>query len=119
MLDPEIVEALVAPVRDDGELTADEDDLLRQVAEGRPIKAIAAGQRHARPAAVNDAVEALFLKLAQGASAGREGALRGCACCSRRSSTARSRARRSAASCPAAWPRSCAPTAAPSTAPSA
>ncbi len=75
MLDPEIVQALVSPVRDEGELTEDEDDLLTQVAEGRPIKAIAAS-RGTSPAAVNDAVEAVLLKLAQGASAGREGALR-------------------------------------------
>ena len=75
MLDPEIVQALVSPVREEGELTEDEDDLLTQVAEGRPIKAIAAS-RETSPAAVNDAVEAVLLKLAQGASAGREGALR-------------------------------------------
>ncbi len=75
MLDPEIVQALVNPVRIEGELTEDEDDLLPQVAEGRPIKAIAAGQGRS-PASVNDAVEAVFLKLAQGASAGREGALK-------------------------------------------
>jgi adenylate cyclase len=75
MLDPEIVQALVAPARDDGELTEDQDDLLRQVAEGRPVKAIAMG-RGTTPEAVNDAIEALFLDLAHGASAGREGALR-------------------------------------------
>ncbi len=75
MLDPEIVRALVNPVRDEGELTEAEDALLTQVAEGRPIKAIAAGQGRS-PAAVNDAVEAVLLKLAQGASAGREGALK-------------------------------------------
>ena len=75
MLDPEIVQALVNPVRVEGELSEDEDALLRQVAEGRPIKAIAAGQGRS-PAAVNDAVEAVLLKLAEGASAGREGALK-------------------------------------------
>ena len=75
MLDPEIVQALVNPVRVEGELTEDEDDLLTQVAQGRPIKAIAAG-RDRTPAAINDAVEAVLLKLAQGASAGREGALK-------------------------------------------
>ena len=41
MLDPEIVQALVSPVTDDGELTEAEEQLLRQVAEGRPLKAIA------------------------------------------------------------------------------
>ena len=75
MLDPEIVQALVAPAREDGELTKDQDDLLRQVAEGRPVKAIAMS-RGTTPEAVNDAIEALFLDLAHGASAGREGALR-------------------------------------------
>ncbi len=75
MLDPEIVQALVAPARDDGELTEDQDELLRQVAEGRPVKAIAAS-RGTTPEAVNDAIEAVFLDLAHGASAGREGALR-------------------------------------------
>ena len=75
MLDPEIVQALVSPVRVDGELTPSEDDLLHQVAEGRPVKAIAAAEG-TTPAAVNDAVEALFLTLAKGASAGRQGALR-------------------------------------------
>jgi DNA-binding NarL/FixJ family response regulator len=75
MLDPEIVQALVSPVREEGELSDDEDDLLTQVAQGRPIKAIAASLDKS-PAAVNDAVEAVLLKLAQGASAGREGALK-------------------------------------------
>ena len=111
MLDPEIVQALVKPVRVEGELTEDEDDLLTQVAQGRPIKAIAASQG-TTPEAVNDAVEAVLPQAGPGRQrrpGGRPAAA--CACCSRRSSTARSRARRSAASCPAAWPRSCAPTA--------
>jgi class 3 adenylate cyclase/ActR/RegA family two-component response regulator len=75
LLDPKIVEALVRPHTSDGDLTTAEEDLLRQVAEGRPIKAIAASQR-TTPAAVNDAVEALFLKLSQGATAGTAGSLR-------------------------------------------
>jgi class 3 adenylate cyclase/DNA-binding NarL/FixJ family response regulator len=75
MLDPEIVQALVSPVREDGELTDDEEDLLTQLAEGRPLKAIAA-TRETTAEAVNDATEAVLLKLAQGASAGRDGALR-------------------------------------------
>ncbi len=75
MLDPEIVQALVSPVRADSELSPPEEDLLRQVAEGRPVKAIAAAEG-TTPGAVNDAVEALFLSLAKGASAGRQGALR-------------------------------------------
>jgi adenylate cyclase len=75
MLDPEIVQALVAPARDEGELTKEQDELLRQVAEGRPVKAIAVSQG-TTPEAINDAIESVFLELARGASAGREGALR-------------------------------------------
>src|SRR4029077_20174765 len=41
VLDPTIVEALVKPVSSDGELSADEEALLQEVAQGRPIKAIA------------------------------------------------------------------------------
>ena len=75
MLDPEIVQALVSPARADGELSPEAEDLLRQVAEGRPVKAIAAG-RGDTPEAVNAAIEQLFLGLARGASAGRASALR-------------------------------------------
>jgi len=75
MLDPEIVQALVSPVRAEGELDPGDEDLLRQVAEGRPVKAIAAG-RGTTPEAVNDAIENLFLVLAKSASAGQESALR-------------------------------------------
>jgi len=75
MLDPEIVAAMVNPVRANGSLTPADEDLLRQVAEGRPVKAIAATLR-TTPEAVNDAVEALFLNLARDASAGQEGALK-------------------------------------------
>ena len=75
MLDPEIVEALVSPVRDESDLTSDEQALLHQVAEGRPVKAIAASLE-TTPEAVNAAIESLFLTLARGASAGQESALR-------------------------------------------
>src|SRR5919197_1708998 len=75
VLDPEIVEALVRPVTTEGELSPPEEELLRLVAEGRPIKAIAVAQR-TTPEAVSDAVEQLFLKLAQQASAGTASALR-------------------------------------------
>jgi class 3 adenylate cyclase/ActR/RegA family two-component response regulator len=74
MLDPEIVTALVSPVEDDGELSPAEVGLLRHIAEGRPVKAIAVAER-TTPEAVNDAVERLFLTLARGASAGRTDAL--------------------------------------------
>jgi class 3 adenylate cyclase/DNA-binding NarL/FixJ family response regulator len=75
VLDPEIVEALVAPARDEGELSWQEESLLRLIAQGTPVKAIAASWK-TPPEAVNDAVDALFLKLAEGASAGRDGALK-------------------------------------------
>jgi adenylate cyclase len=75
MLDPRIVDALVRPVTETGELTVEEEELLRMVAEGRPIKAIAAVWG-TTPAAVAEDVERLFLKLAQGASSGAESSLR-------------------------------------------
>ena len=75
MLDPEIVQSLVSPVRTEGALSAAQEELLRQVAEGRPVKAIAASAKTTAEA-VNDQIEALFLTLAQGASAGRADALR-------------------------------------------
>ena len=71
MLDPEIVTALVSPVRADGDLSAEDEELLQAVAEGRPVKAIAVA-RGVTPEAVNDDVEGLFLRLAKDASAGRE-----------------------------------------------
>jgi len=75
MLDPEIVKALVSPVQAEGELSVDDESLLRSLAEGRPVKAIAVA-RKTTAEAVNDAIESMFLELAKGASAGREGALR-------------------------------------------
>lgn len=74
MLDPEIVQALVSPARVEGALTDEEETLLRHVAEGRPVKAIAT-TLGATPESVNDAVEHLFLTLARGASAGQADAL--------------------------------------------
>ncbi|MGI9032586.1 MAG: adenylate/guanylate cyclase domain-containing protein [Acidimicrobiales bacterium] len=75
MLDPTIVAALVNPVTGSGDLSEGEDELLRLVAEGRPIKAIAAAQ-DTTAEAVSDAVEHLFLRLAQEASTGTASALR-------------------------------------------
>ena len=70
MLDPKIVEGITSPVRVDGSLSADEEDLLQQVAQGRSVKAIAV-QRRTTPADVDSAVDALFEKLAEGLAAGR------------------------------------------------
>lgn len=75
MLDPEIVAALVTPVRGPDELAPAEEDLLRMIAEGRTVKAIAAA-RGCPLETVNGEIEALFLHLAKDASAGQEGALR-------------------------------------------
>ena len=73
-LDPKIVEALVQPVRSDSGLSPSEEDLLRMVAEGKPIKAIAV-VRQTTAADIDDAIEHLFLKLAQGLSTGQHGSL--------------------------------------------
>jgi class 3 adenylate cyclase len=75
MLDPKIVESLVNPVTDTGGLSEAEEELLRMVAQGRPMKAIAAAQ-DTTATAVSDAVEKLFLKLAQEASTGAASSLR-------------------------------------------
>jgi class 3 adenylate cyclase/ActR/RegA family two-component response regulator len=75
MLDPAIVSALVTPARDESELDEREDQLLQWIAEGRPVKAIAATLGTTSEAA-NEAVENLFLKIAREASAGGESALR-------------------------------------------
>jgi class 3 adenylate cyclase/FixJ family two-component response regulator len=76
MLDPKIVNALINPVTDTTEeLSREEDELLRHIAEGRPIKAIAVAQRRTAAAVAAD-VEHLFLKLAKEASGGTTTALR-------------------------------------------
>src|SRR5690242_13953858 len=74
-LDPSIVEALVAPVVPDGGLLPAEEGLLGLIAEGKTIKAIAAARR-VPPEAVAAEVDAVFVKLAQGVSAGSDSALR-------------------------------------------
>jgi len=75
MLDPEIVSALVNPARRDDVLTPDQESLLLEVAEGRPVKAIA-HSRMLTPETVNDQIEELFLALARGASDGQVDALK-------------------------------------------
>jgi class 3 adenylate cyclase/DNA-binding NarL/FixJ family response regulator len=74
-LDPAIVEALVAPVVPAEGLMPAEEELLGMVAEGKTIKAIAAARR-VPPEAVAAEVDAVFVKLAQGVSAGSQSALR-------------------------------------------
>ena len=75
VLDPVIVESMVHPVTDTGELSEAEEELLRLVAEGRPIKAIAA-TTGTTAAAAADAVEKLFLRIARQASTGGQNSLR-------------------------------------------
>jgi len=75
VLDDSIVDALVHPMVGHGGLSAPEEELLRLVAAGKPIKAIAAA-RQTTPAAAADSVEALFLKLASEATTGNSTALR-------------------------------------------
>ncbi len=74
LLDSKIVEGLVNPVRADGSLSSGEEELLRLVAEGRTIKAIAA-HLATTPSDANSAIEALFGKLAEGLAAGRSDSL--------------------------------------------
>jgi len=69
------VEALVRPVVPAGGLSPEEEELLSMVAEGKPIKAIAAS-RGVPPEAADAEVEAVFVKLAEGVSAGSQSALR-------------------------------------------
>ncbi len=74
MLDPKIVEAITRPVAVDGLLTATEEKLLAQVAEGTPIKAIAVSLR-TTPADIDGRIESLFIKLAEGLASGNSAAL--------------------------------------------
>ena len=73
-LDPAIVEALVRPVVAPGELAPAEQELLGLIAEGKPIKAIAAA-RHVPPEAIAAEVEAVFVRLAAGVASGNPAAL--------------------------------------------
>jgi class 3 adenylate cyclase/ActR/RegA family two-component response regulator len=75
VLDPVVVESLARPLATDGRLSRPEQEMLRMVAEGRHLKAIAAA-RGTTPASASGEVDRLFLKLARQASAGAEGALR-------------------------------------------
>jgi class 3 adenylate cyclase/FixJ family two-component response regulator len=75
MLDPKIVDALMRPVTTDGTLGTADEELLRMVAAGMPIKAIGVA-RGTTPATAAADVERLFLKISQDASAGASGSLR-------------------------------------------
>jgi class 3 adenylate cyclase/FixJ family two-component response regulator len=75
LLDESIVKALVNPVTSAGDLSPEEEDLLRFIAEGRPLKAIAVTQGTTAEAVAAE-VEELFLKLAKQASTGGSSSLR-------------------------------------------
>ncbi len=93
VLDPTIVESMVHPVTDTGDLSEAEEELLHLVAEGRPIKAIAVAQGTTAAAAA--ATPWRSSSCASPSRRAREGRTRcgDCGCCTRPSSTARSRAR--------------------------
>ena len=74
-LDPAIVDALVQPVTASTDLEQSDEELLRQIAQGQSIKAIAAEQR-TTPEAVAADVDRLFVRLADGVSRGAVGSLR-------------------------------------------
>jgi len=74
VLDPKIVDGLTTPVRAEASLSAAEESLLQLVAEGKTINAIAA-QRKTTPADVDAAIESLFVRLAEGLTAGRSDSL--------------------------------------------
>ena len=74
MLDPKIVEALTSPVTAHGVLAPNEEVLLDHVAQGTPIKAIAVALR-TTPADVDAMIEKLWLRLAEGVSAGNSAAI--------------------------------------------
>jgi adenylate cyclase len=74
MLDPKIVQALTTPVTGDGTLTTEEETLLDHVAQGTPIKAIAVALK-TTPADVDARIEKLWVRLADGVSAGSTAAI--------------------------------------------
>lgn len=74
MLDPKIVQALTTPVSADGTLKPEEETLLDQVAQGTPIKAIAVAMR-TTPADIDARIEKLWVRLADGVSAGSTAAI--------------------------------------------
>ena len=106
MLDPEIVEAaLVRRCVPTAACRRARRSCCSRWPQGRPIKAIAVG-RKTTPSRCRRRGRGAVRHAGQGRDRRpRPTASTGCGCCSRRSSTARSRARRSAACCRAGWPQ--------------
>jgi class 3 adenylate cyclase/DNA-binding response OmpR family regulator len=75
MIDPGIAQAILSPVTQASALTSADLELLRMLAEGRPL-AVMASARKLTPAELSEATEEVLLKLAHDASAGVEGSLR-------------------------------------------
>ncbi|HEX5671237.1 MAG TPA: adenylate/guanylate cyclase domain-containing protein [Acidimicrobiia bacterium] len=74
MLDPAIVAALTRPIQRNGELDPADEDLLKKVAQGMPIKAMAVALR-TTPADIDIRIERLFKHLAEGITAGNGAAV--------------------------------------------
>jgi adenylate cyclase len=75
LLDPKVMEGVLEPVAGSRLLAPGEEELLRQIAEGRSLKAIAAARR-STAAMVSSEVESLLLKIARDANAGSGEAVR-------------------------------------------
>ena len=93
MLDPRIVDALATPIVDGSGLTRAESQLLRMVAEGRPMKAIAVTLQ-STPATVSDDIERVFSSWRSRQALAPMVPSSSCDSSTWRSSIARSRARR-------------------------
>jgi class 3 adenylate cyclase/DNA-binding NarL/FixJ family response regulator len=74
VIDPQVMAQVLHPVIG-ADLTSREDALLRMLAEGKPLKAMAASRR-TTPGAVTDEIEALVVRLLRAADAGSAEPLR-------------------------------------------
>ena len=74
MLDARIVQALTAPISEDGNLDPEEEELVTCIAQGTPIKAIAVSMS-TTPADIDTRIEKLWVRLAQGVSSGNSYAI--------------------------------------------
>ena len=74
MLDPRIVESLTTPISSDGRLDSREEKLVGLIAQGTPIKAIAASL-NTTAGDVDNRIEQLWIKLAAGVNAGSANAI--------------------------------------------
>ena len=74
MLDARIVQALTAPISEDGNLDPEEEELVTCIAQGTPIKAIAVSM-NTTPADIDTRIEKLWVRLAQGVSSGNSYAI--------------------------------------------